>query len=221
MIYTSYWGNLKNLVKKFGKENIICVSRWTKFWNGKKCSMLFPSEELLKGYKSGKISKEEYKKIYMSYLDSLNVDNCYKVFNGCCFVCYEKEGFCHRHIISEWLRKNGYDCVEYGTDEDLFNENEIEVLEVDPEIGINEEFREVLEVEEIGISKEGKIIFGVKVLLLEGEVREEEVKVEKVGVVEEFREIEVKKVFVVLYFGVVVLLRDLFNLLWFIWGKYG
>lgn len=219
MIYTSYWGNLKELIRDFGKDKIIGVSRFCSFWKGKKCSMLFPSEELLKGYKSGKISEKEYEKIYMDYLDSLNVDNCYKVFNGCVFVCYEKSGFCHRHIISKWLRKNGYDCVEYGTDEDLFFENEIEEVEVE-EVGINEEFEEVLEVEEIGISEEGKIIFGVKVLLLGGEVREEEV-IEEFGERVKFFGCDVEVVFLVLYFGVVVLLGDLFNLLWFIWGKYG
>ncbi len=120
MIYTSYWGNLKVLMKVFGKKNIICVSRWCRFWDGKKCSMLFPSEELLTGFKNGVISEEEYKENFLNYLESLDVDNCYKVFNGCVFVCYEKEGFCHRHLISKWLRKNGYDCEEYGEEEDLF-----------------------------------------------------------------------------------------------------
>lgn len=112
MIYTSYWGNLNNLIRKFGKENIIQISRWSNFWKGKKCSMLFPSEKLLVDYKNGKIDKYEYEKIYFDYLETLNVDNCYKVFNGCCFVCYEKEGFCHRHIIEKWLKKYGYECEE-------------------------------------------------------------------------------------------------------------
>lgn len=112
MIYTSYWGNLKNLVRTFGRENVVSVSRWTSFWRGKKCSLLFPSEELLKGFKSGRIDEEEYEEIYMKYLDTLNVDNCYKVFNGCVFVCYEKVGFCHRHLIAKWLKKYGYECEE-------------------------------------------------------------------------------------------------------------
>lgn len=120
MIYTSYWGNLKELVRVFGKKKIISVSRWTKFWNWKRCSQLFPSEELLVGFKNGKISEKEYEKIYMDYLETLNVDNCYKVFNGCVFVCYEKVGFCHRHLICKWLRNHGYDCGEYGEEGELF-----------------------------------------------------------------------------------------------------
>lgn len=116
MIYTSYWGKVKKLIDIFGKDNIICVSRYQRFWNGKRCSMLYPSKDLLKGYKEGVISEEEYKKIFRDYLESLDVDNCYKVFDNCVFVCYEKSGFCHRHIISEWLRDKGYKCEEYKFD---------------------------------------------------------------------------------------------------------
>lgn len=113
MIYTSYWGNLKKLIEVFGKDKIISVSRYCDFWNGKRCSKLFPSEGLLNGYKKGVINEEEYKIVFRDYLDNLNAENCYKVFNGCVFVCYEKSGFCHRHIISEWLRDNGFDCKEW------------------------------------------------------------------------------------------------------------
>jgi hypothetical protein len=29
-------------------------------------------------------------------------------------MCYEKPGsFCHRHLVAEWLRENGFDCREY------------------------------------------------------------------------------------------------------------
>ena len=29
-------------------------------------------------------------------------------------VCFEKEGFCHRHIISKWFRENGIECEEWN-----------------------------------------------------------------------------------------------------------
>lgn len=79
--------------------------------------MLYPAEQLLKDYKSGKVSEEEYRSIYLEYLWKLNVDNCYKVFNECVFVCYEREGFCHRHLIKEWLNYFGYECEEVETGE--------------------------------------------------------------------------------------------------------
>lgn len=29
-------------------------------------------------------------------------------------ICYERPNeFCHRHIVSEWFRKNGIECVEF------------------------------------------------------------------------------------------------------------
>lgn len=112
MVFTSYWGNLKNLIRIFGKENIISVSRYNRFWNGKRCSLLYPSVSLLRGYKKGTISVEEYTKIFNEYLDTLNVKNCYETFNGKVLVCYEKTGFCHRHLIRYWLNRNGYDCRE-------------------------------------------------------------------------------------------------------------
>lgn len=112
MVYLSYWGNLDYLIKKFGKENIIGISRWSKFWNGKVCSKLFPSEKLLKDYKNGLIDEEGYSKIYKKYLMSLNVDNCYKVLNGKVLVCYEKSGFCHRFLVKKWLNYYGYECEE-------------------------------------------------------------------------------------------------------------
>ena len=29
-------------------------------------------------------------------------------------VCFEKpEDFCHRHLVADWLNKNGYDVTEY------------------------------------------------------------------------------------------------------------
>ena len=34
--------------------------------------------------------------------------------NDICLLCYEKPtDFCHRHLVSEWFRKNGFDCEEY------------------------------------------------------------------------------------------------------------
>lgn len=113
MIYTSYWGKLKTLIQVFGKDKVISVSRWCRYWNGKRCSLLYPSVSLLKGYKNGTITEQEYTKIFSEYLNTLDVRKCYETFNGCVFVCYEKTGFCHRHLISKWLRDNGFECWEF------------------------------------------------------------------------------------------------------------
>lgn len=113
MVYTSYWGNLKNLQKHFKQTQIISVSRYTKFWHGKFCSKLFPSAELLKNFKAGRITQAEYTEIFNKYLETLNPQNCYNALNNCVLVCYEKSGFCHRHIIAEWLNRHGFNCAEF------------------------------------------------------------------------------------------------------------
>ena len=40
-------------------------------------------------------------------------DNTYYSYN-ICLLCYEKPSdFCHRHLVAEWLRKDGYECEEW------------------------------------------------------------------------------------------------------------
>jgi hypothetical protein len=30
-------------------------------------------------------------------------------------MCFEKpDDFCHRHLVADWLRQNGYECKEWG-----------------------------------------------------------------------------------------------------------
>jgi len=32
-----------------------------------------------------------------------------------CLICYEKPSdFCHRHLVAEWLNKNGFRCEEWN-----------------------------------------------------------------------------------------------------------
>lgn len=31
-----------------------------------------------------------------------------------CLICYEKPNdFCHRHLVADWFRENGYEAVEF------------------------------------------------------------------------------------------------------------
>lgn len=31
-----------------------------------------------------------------------------------CLICFEKPtDFCHRHLVADWLTKNGFQCEEY------------------------------------------------------------------------------------------------------------
>ena len=37
----------------------------------------------------------------------------YEKYNNKIFLCFEKTGdFCHRHIVSSWLKYHGFECEE-------------------------------------------------------------------------------------------------------------
>ena len=84
-----------------------------------------PSISMLNGYKSGKVSKEEYTKMYIERLISkltkdvrfkeVVLDIVRKQLEGedITFVCFCKAGcFCHRVLLAEWFVKHW--PVTYG-----------------------------------------------------------------------------------------------------------
>ena len=111
MIYTSYFANIKNLPKKLKP---ISISRFSPDWyTGEEDKSLAPSKDLLLGYKAGKFTKDDYIKIYNEQLSNLNPFDIHQKHQDHVFLCYEKSvDFCHRHLLSDWLNKNGIQCFE-------------------------------------------------------------------------------------------------------------
>ena len=109
MIYTSYFGKLKNIPK-----NIIPVAICGKcpdWYNGLKYKKVAPKYGFFQEYK--KTGDENY---YISHyndevLSILTPEEVYsdlmKLTNNAediVLLCYEKpEDFCHRHILADWL----------------------------------------------------------------------------------------------------------------------
>lgn len=136
MIYTTYFGQLKNL-----PDNIypIAICRvLPKGWQGLYDKTLAPNTEFLNRWKEIH-DIDDYMKCYQAQvLDSFCVDDVIKRLyeklplhtkvildlSGfdywehpdihIALVCYEKEGFCHRHLIAKEFRKNGIPCREWG-----------------------------------------------------------------------------------------------------------
>ena len=108
-IYTSYFGNLKNIP---GTILPVSIARFSPGWfNGPRMDRLAPSKKLLWGSKQGRIDAEEYTARYMAEITeqfdppSL-VQTLEKEFPGqdIALLCYEKKGeFCHRRLVAEWL----------------------------------------------------------------------------------------------------------------------
>ena len=121
MIYTSYFAKATKL--DLNKNAIICIARYIPKWvdkaNMNHIISLAPSEQLLKDYKANKVTKEQYKEIYLKDLDdTLGINDIIDFFkqieqeskdNGidvvlCCYEAPDK--FCHRHILREILENH-------------------------------------------------------------------------------------------------------------------
>jgi hypothetical protein len=116
MIYTSYFGNLKKIPKEYVA---ISISRYTPTWfkEGHKLTFLAPSSKL---YKKGDVNDTEYIAEYRGYLEKVGIDFIMSRINefdddNIVLLCYEKSGFCHRHVLGDFLNDHGISCVEYGT----------------------------------------------------------------------------------------------------------
>lgn len=109
-IYTSYYGNLKNLpndIKKISisttiPKKIVCDSY----------APAAPPPEILKKYKQNEINEQEYEQEYMQYLNTLDAQKVIHHLRKLArnkdivLLCYEKsEDFCHRHIFVKWLKE--------------------------------------------------------------------------------------------------------------------
>jgi hypothetical protein len=125
MIYTTYFAKLKSLPK-----DIIPISICGKAPNGYtglQYKKLAPKYDFFMEWKRTGDNDYYIKCFKEQVLNKLNaletllelseVAGFHNRFNDICLVCYEKPGdFCHRHLVAEWLRENGYECEEYNYD---------------------------------------------------------------------------------------------------------
>jgi uncharacterized protein YeaO (DUF488 family) len=118
MLYTSYFANIRKL-----PENIIPISICGKApdsWKGLQYKKLAPKWDFFKVWKETKDNDYYIKNFDERVLNVLNAENVvndlYTLSNNkdVCLICYEKPSdFCHRHLVAEWLSKNGYECKEF------------------------------------------------------------------------------------------------------------
>ena len=115
-LYTSYFSKLK-----YGKGVKISVARYNPKWlNNKYIDNWFlelaPSKDLLKDYKDNRITKNDFRKRYLSEQNLITINRLKTLLdNGqdVTIYCYEKPSdFCHRHIIGDLFRSIGYEVEE-------------------------------------------------------------------------------------------------------------
>lgn len=110
--HTTYFAKVKTLPQDL---NFISIARKTPpGFPGKAMPELMPSSALLWAYKNKEVSEEEYTVQYMKQLDKLDpAEISRRAGNNPVYVCYEGKGsFCHRHLLSGWLEKNGVSVSE-------------------------------------------------------------------------------------------------------------
>ena len=123
MIYTSYFAKLKSL-----PENIIPISICGKapdWYKGLQYKKLAPKYDFFMKWKENHDNNYYIKCFNEQVLDKLNLLDVMgdltdmtmevkKEPKDIALICYEKPSdFCHRHLVSDWLNKNGISCREY------------------------------------------------------------------------------------------------------------
>lgn len=123
MIYTTYFANLGKL-----PPDVVPISIARKNpigWKRKSYKRLAPPYEILSWYKATG-DESTYRRHYeRDVLGRLDVEKAYNYLHDILaggkdftLVCYERpEKFCHRHIVADWFKRNGYECEEWRNNE--------------------------------------------------------------------------------------------------------
>ena len=113
MIQTSNFANSRNL-----PCGAISISQGRpRFYKGAEYPPLFPPWQLIRNYKEGKIRTDTFIRKYMNQLNKLNphevVRDLLKISPTPVLLCWcHKDVFCHRRVVSRWLREAGYTVKE-------------------------------------------------------------------------------------------------------------
>jgi len=96
-------------------ENTMSIAIWHPVWfnSNRIYKLLIPPADLVAKYKKGWINKNYYTLVYNDQLKELDVVRVASDLQGKILLCYEKVPlFCHRHLVSDWLNQNGFECEE-------------------------------------------------------------------------------------------------------------
>lgn len=124
MIYTSYFAKIKELER----SNIIPISICGKvpdWYKGLQYKKLAPKYGFFMEWKKNHDNDYYIEHFQAEVLDQLDATDVVLHFsrllygfnvgeNDIALICYEKPSdFCHRHLVAEWLKQNGYQCEEW------------------------------------------------------------------------------------------------------------
>ena len=132
MIYTSYFGNIKKIIKKHPDAGLISIAGATPAWfTGMKCKELMPHydwwkewhetfKENLESVASKSWYTEKYNETVLKNLDKMKIARKLKdlvEWKPTFILCYETpEKFCHRHLVADWFNASSIQCEEFDAD---------------------------------------------------------------------------------------------------------
>lgn len=115
---TTYFANVRNVIGRYVPISI--CGKAPDAWKGLEYKKLAPKWWFFKEWKDNHDDDFYVRNFKKEVLDRLNPHDVWndlrKLSNGEPFalVCYEKPGdFCHRHLVSKWLRDAGYEINEF------------------------------------------------------------------------------------------------------------
>ena len=116
--YTSYYANVKRLPREVVPISI--AGKAPDGWKGLEYKKLAPKWWFFKEWKKNHDNDYYIRNFKKEVLDKLDPNAIWKelrkLSNGSSFalICYEKPGdFCHRHLVADWFKKNGYKIEEF------------------------------------------------------------------------------------------------------------
>ncbi len=118
-IYTTFFDNLQNLPKHITPISI-CLKSPAE-WCGLHYGKLAPKASFFYQWRKDRNNDAYVKQYHAEVLRELDAKDVIdelkslsKYAEEIALVCYEAPGeFCHRHLVAEWLTKNGHKVCEY------------------------------------------------------------------------------------------------------------
>ena len=126
-MFTGYFAKLKTYEQNSLIPVAIC-GKTPSWYNGLWYKKLAPKWTFFNEWKNGTEHKGDNSYYIQHFNDEVLKDKtCRQVladlqkltgvkndFSKIILLCYEKPGdFCHRHLVADWLIKNGIECVEW------------------------------------------------------------------------------------------------------------
>lgn len=105
---TSYFAKSGN-----NPDAVSIASKSPLWFTGKSYPPLAPPWRLVVSYQKGEIDKYQYEEVYNKQLNNLNALKVREdLGDNAVLLCWEAKGFCHRHLVANWLKKFGIEVDE-------------------------------------------------------------------------------------------------------------